>query len=210
MDCLTFITKLVEALAWPATVVLVAFMSRKQVLELIPSLRELTLPGGIAARFEGKLEALHIVAASKSDSGAPELSREVVSADLNVRYSVAAAQTVPPEADVIATEYNPAGVVMEVWQQVEAKIREILVDTKIKTFLTLPEYPVDLINTLREHGLASQNTLAVLEGLRKLRTVAAHAKGNEITKDSATRYHTLASWAVASLHATAEMYKNKK
>jgi hypothetical protein len=45
MDWLTFITKIVEALAWPGTVIVVLFLIRKELPEIARNLRKFKFKG---------------------------------------------------------------------------------------------------------------------------------------------------------------------
>lgn len=203
MDWLTFFTKITEALAWPLTVLVIAFIFRKQVLNLIPSLKELTLPGGVAARFEGKLETLEIVATSAPPSETTEATTPV-SANLDAQFSVAESSIPSVATDPVAAEYNPNGVVMEAWKDLESKIRMILVASRVCTILTTPDTPEELIRALRRHKLASPTALATLEGLLKLRNEVAHSKGEVVPKESAIKYVNLVGFAIAALQVSAD------
>ena len=57
MDWLTFISKLIGDLAWPAVVVCLLLLLRPYLGGLAQRLEELTLPGGARAKFRDDLEA---------------------------------------------------------------------------------------------------------------------------------------------------------
>ncbi|MVT29174.1 hypothetical protein GO496_14535 [Acidovorax citrulli] len=52
MDWLTFISKLIDSIAWPVAAVLLGLIFRKKLAELLPLLRKVKAAGPLEAEFE--------------------------------------------------------------------------------------------------------------------------------------------------------------
>src|SRR5438128_6686821 len=71
MDWLTFLATIITGLAWPAAIVVLAFVFRKALVALIPSLRELEY-GKFKLKFERELSE----AARRAERAALPVSRQ--------------------------------------------------------------------------------------------------------------------------------------
>lgn len=56
MDWLTFVSKVIEATAWPLAVLILVFKFSDRFRELLGNLTEFNLPGGISGKFEAPLQ----------------------------------------------------------------------------------------------------------------------------------------------------------
>lgn len=73
MDTLTFISKLLEILAWPGTVVTLVLLLRKELRQLIPLLRKLKA-GPVEAEFEREIASIEQAAQPPALPPAPSSS----------------------------------------------------------------------------------------------------------------------------------------
>lgn len=201
-DLLKFLSELAAALAWPVAAVLIVNLFRKEIIERIPRLAELTLPGGLSAKFnEGmdKVEAeLQVIAPAEtekaviSDEQPPSAhSRTLAEHDLSASPSAqsnTAATVAPP--DKAALNANPAGVVMEAWQRLDQILRLLASHA-----LDLPEKHLPtsyVVANLRNNGYMSHEEELLLLELIDLRDLAAHSSSQSINAKEAKRFVSVA------------------
>lgn len=180
MDYLTFISKLVEALAWPIALLVIVGMFRERLQAMIPLLKKISLPGGVEAEFESKLEKLELVADGAKDDSRPKIELPV---------------------DKIALRVNPTGVVMEKWKDVEAAARALLSRNGGNRLVALMVRPVQLGKELVRLGLIDAEQAGWFSELRTLRNMAAHNLVS-ITEDQVARYVLLADQLIGSMAET--------
>jgi hypothetical protein len=187
MDWLTFISAMTSAIAWPLVVFFIAFILREKILALIPSLREVTMPGGFAAKFESKLESIEI-----NNPDAPTLANTVDGPANDVL-------TLAPisEVDPLALQYHPTGVVMESWKEVESAARTLL---KLKVENADENIPASKVFTeLDKNDLLTSKDREILEELRVLRNMVAHTPDVWIAPSQAERFKLLSTRLVQRL-----------
>lgn len=66
MDWLKFISEMTASLAWPVAAVTVVCVFRRGILQRLPDLSKLSLPGGISAEFTNELESVEAVIADRA------------------------------------------------------------------------------------------------------------------------------------------------
>ncbi|AGZ30754.1 hypothetical protein NCM_02314 [Burkholderia pseudomallei] len=98
MDWLTFVSKVIEATAWPLAVLILVFKFSDRFRELLGNLTEFNLPGGISGKFEAPLQ------------NAEHLARQ-----LELTFIGEGGVEFTP--DPIALNANPTGVIMEAWKE---------------------------------------------------------------------------------------------
>ncbi|KWF68378.1 hypothetical protein WL92_25810 [Burkholderia multivorans] len=191
MDGLEFTSKVIEAVAWPATIVVLVFKFSDRFRDLLGTLTEVTLPGGISGKFRIPLD------------NAEEIAR-----DLDLPAPGDAQADAPP--DPIALRANPTGVIMEAWKDLEAMGAELITaipragrDTEIAR----GKLGKNVLNDLQSLELIPDREIALLQELRAIRNRAAHSTKQRPTPEEAERFAELvgslkAAWLVriASQH----------
>lgn len=147
LDWLGFVLGLFQATAWPISAIVIAFLFRKQIQELLARVRK----GKIGpAEFE-------------FEQGVRELVEEV-------------APTVPvpspSAAEVASAVANPRAVILEVWIKLEAAVKQVAIARDV----SLPRGKSSLyqVRMLNKVGILSEEDLALYNELRVLRNQAAH------------------------------------
>lgn len=191
MDRLTFISKMTEALAWPLVALIIVLVFKRRLLALVPSLRKLSLPGGVEAEFESKLERLEIEP--------NPLAVESELADPGV--TVAPTATTAP-VDAMALRANPTGVVMEKWKEVEAAARNIILrSTDVNRLFVSAMNSLQIGRELRRGNLLTLEQIEWFNELRALRNLAAHSQ-ETIPAEQVERYVALADQFIRSIAMT--------
>jgi len=181
MDWLTFISKLIEAVAWPVAVLVIVKTFKKQLLALAPALKKLSFPGGLEAEFESKLEKLEVD---------PEL-------DANAGTSPVVQPTLP--VDTTALRANPTGVVMEKWKEIEAAARTLISRSPgANRLYVISLNSHQLGKELLRRELITSEQAGWFSELRALRNMAAHSQLS-ISPDQVERYVELANRLLGSL-----------
>lgn len=177
MDPLTFISKLIESLAWPGVVVAALLLFRGGLTELIPLLRRLKYKE-FELDFERRLERLQ----QQVEPGAPEPARSDAPAQL---LNLARAA---PRVGVIAA-----------WLELE----EELVKALGRRGFTLTDQqrflPERLIRAAISAQLIPENIARALRDLAELRNKALAAPDASLTADLAVQYASLAADVAAKL-----------
>ncbi|MBD8630783.1 hypothetical protein IFT74_05300 [Oxalobacteraceae sp. CFBP 8755] len=202
-DLLKFLSEFITAIAWPMAAGFIVNLFRKEIIERIPRLAELTLPGGLSARFnEGlaKVEAeLEVSNPTNGETNSevthqlptPAPTTEPIENNLsgsNSEQSNASAVTVPP--DHVALKANPAGVVMEAWQRLDQILRLLASQAFNLPTKNLPTSYV--VANLRSNGYMSHEEETLLLELIKLRDLAAHSSSKSINSREAKRFVSVA------------------
>lgn len=194
MDCLQFISSLVNSLAWPAITVIVLFKFKKEIIKLIPAIQRLKV-GALEADFVKELskvaEAVEQAVSTLPDATTGieveldgNLTREgdkLPTADLREFFE--------PEPDSTALRINPTGVVMESWKELDATIREIA--ARIPPLIDKPRHQMRVILQMLEAAkLINADEVKSIFELQRLRNTAAHTT-EVISAESARQFMEL-------------------
>jgi hypothetical protein len=174
MDWLTFITKIVEALAWPGTVVVVLFLIRRELPQIVRNLRKLKIKG-VELEFG---EAAKAVASEAKDA--------VPSDDANTRLPGQSRHELAERLNSIA-EFAPRAAILEAWLQVEAAAVDVIRKRSSPNLKSLPG-PMRLRDSLMKIEVLNSKQLAVFENLRILRNEAVHLAEAQFTRASVENY----------------------
>lgn len=174
MDWLTFISKLVEALAWPAVVVGVLVFLGKELPNIVRTLRKLKFKD-IEMEFGEAVTALaaetkRAVPAAKSDAKVLGQPEDVVRSRLRA-----------------VAELSPRAAILEAWLQVEAAAAEFI-RKRGSTSLTSMPGPLRILDGLRHAGVLTPPQEAAFEHLRRLRNEAVHTPEAEFTSVAVSTY----------------------
>jgi len=166
------VIQLVDALAWPVTVLLLARLFRSELRGVLTRLSRLKYKG-VEATFERELEAIEA---------------EV--------EAIPGRRALPPSADVDddrvlrLAAISPRASITEAWREVELATMRAAQAQRIDVAGPIAE--TRALRTLVAQGRVSEDVLPIYDRLRRLRNQAAHAQDFEIDADEAQRYASLA------------------
>ena len=162
LDWLSFIVRMVEALAWPGCVVLVVLMFKDRIGKLIDRLKSFKGPGGFEATLHDiktKADDINLPQPDELESGPAEHAESSES-----RY------------DRIA-ERSPDAAVLEIWRDVENAVAELFRRARN----TNPDSSHDHQRLLREmvgEGKLEKEVLEIYLRLRAIRNDIAHSEAS--------------------------------
>ena len=154
MDLLTFISTLIDSLAWPLAAVTLGLVFRRQVTLLLPFVRRVKA-GPLEAEFEREVRELRTTA----DSAASQ----------NPASKPAWQDGVEQLAQV-----NPRSAIMEAWRQTEATLVRAIQSHDSSLSERDLRSTREVLRILGEHGMATPEEAAMLNQMRFLRNQAAH------------------------------------
>jgi hypothetical protein len=174
LDHFTFITKLVEALAWPlASIILIALL-RKEIRLLLPTLRKLKA-GPVEAEFE---------------RGTALLKAELPQQPKASEALATSTSTLPSE--------SPRAAVLEAWLSLEAAAHEALAlrTTKNHGPSAMTSRPTlrNLAQSLEGSGLLHQGQINLFKELLHLRNEVVHTLEFAPTQEAILRYVETANY----------------
>jgi len=171
VDWLTFIVKVIDALAWPVIVLIAAFLFRRPVIELIPALQRL------------RIKNIEM-----------EFNRDLNKLEQHVLFPIPVREQLPkPEKDTLERLQRiaataPIAALFGAWREVEAAAA----DAGSRHGITATGGLWELFEGLRNQKVLDSTQVETLEALRKLRNKVAHAREGEVTEDQALRYVEIA------------------
>lgn len=188
MDWLTFITKLVDALAWPVVALVLGLVFRRKLLALIPTLRKLKA-GPVEAEFE--------LAAKQALANAEEVQTESTAEE-----PARLAQTVrSSDHEVIAklreARGDPAGAILEGWAKVDGELFRL--GLQMGTVVDPLENTGKVYSAVISSGILPVQTTSLVKELRDLRNQVAHVKVSP-TSEAAQDYLLAVDRAVELIH----------
>lgn len=174
MDWPTFISTIVAALAWPATLLIFFFIIRKELPAIAKSLR----------RFKYKDVELEFGETAKAIAG------EVKEVVPETKPNIMIAGHSKPESQARLEQFaeiSPRAAILEAWLQVEAAAADVLRKKGIGLTSSFPG-PLRLRESLQKGGILNPRQVAVFEQLRALRNDAVHVADAEFTKLAVASY----------------------
>ena len=180
MDPLTFISKLVESLAWPISSIMLVLLLRKELKVLLPFVKRLKA-GPVEAEFDRDTKEIQ----KNIQSDAAQKSTDIKSA---------------PSKELLLqlAEVHPRSAVLEAWLRVEAAAK-VALDKKtgpvvVSGIRTNRKSIVALAEDLRQNEILHEGQLNIFHELRNLRNEVVHVQGFTPTEDAVTRYIDAASY----------------
>jgi hypothetical protein len=175
MDNQTLV-QLISSIAWPLTVIIVAFMFRQEIRKIASRLSTLSY-GDMKAEFEKSLNKLEQdiqdlpskQTVTKQERG--ENDKETFNSYERLRR---------------IAEISPRAAIMEAWRDIEVTTKKVTDAYGISTQGQIAG--VRAINELVQKHLLPSSVLSVYEQMRRLRSRAAHAADFAISADEAERY----------------------
>lgn len=179
MDYLTFISKLVDALAWPAAALIAAFFLREELKALIPYIKRLKL-GGMEAEFERILQEASEDLPPQVIEPEPSLSRK--------------------QELIQLARSNPRDAIIAAWTGIEIAVRRAALQT-------IPGSPTPDVSTavramraLVQHNVVTSAEDKLFQDLRGLRNqVVMYDNSFTLQEATAQKYIELATGLEARL-----------
>jgi hypothetical protein len=183
MSWLEFIASLVRALAWPIVVLLIAFIFRKKITELLSERITRLRAGPLELEWERQVSETQ---AELEEAGAtPPATNDLTD----------------PAMRALA-ERSPSAAVVEAFAQIEHALRSLATSW-------LPDEDTDRLGGLRlarllqQHDVLPEETVRAVEGLTVLRNLSAHGRAGDLTVERAVEYLALAQAVLFAIDQTA-------
>jgi hypothetical protein len=174
MDFLTFLSKVVEAIAWPATVLILLAILRKELPLIAKSLRRLKYKDFVF-EFDAATQAI-----------ADEVKQAVPTPEKQISLMGNPKGAAQAKLEAIA-ELAPRAAILEAWLQVEAAAADVIRNKGLATLTSFPG-PLRLREGLQKGGILNSRQVAIFEQLRTLRNEAVHVPDAEFTKLAVASY----------------------
>ncbi|TBR07498.1 MAG: hypothetical protein EPO47_11175 [Rugosibacter sp.] len=186
MDSLTFISKLIESLAWPLSLVIVAWLMRAELRELLRLVKKLKA-GPVEAEFDREVRSLRV---------------EIETREPTAPTTPATRAQTDPLLELAAR--HPRAAILEAWRAVEvallrlANSRDLLPPGLDKT----PSRHV--IGVITKDHLLAPEEIALYYDLRNLRNQAAHATDFDPSEIAALDYVELSKGFINAANQAAQ------
>lgn len=175
MDGFTFTTEIVKAIAWPISVVILVFIVRKPIFDLIPLIKKFKYKA-LELEFSQEMQSLKVVAedafvehvGNKADNSKPSIALDLVS-------------------------FSSRAAIIEAWIELEAAAIEVAgsfwnQDGKVvlRNYSKLGDY-------LHQSKVLDDKQLTIFNKLRELRNKSAHIETLNLSENDARAYIEMAS-----------------
>jgi len=175
------ITKIIDILAWPITMVIVVALLRSPLTELVPTLKKLKYKD-LEVEFER--EANKIL--SEAERDLPEIPKKTKpeSEESRVLFSI--------------ERQEPSIEILQSWRNIELRLRKLAENNKLKAEKSIKA----LVIELESNKLISYETAHVLLDLAALRNKVAHADEEVITYETSSAFIETTNRVMASINKT--------
>ena len=186
MNVLEFLSTIVQALAWPVSVILIVYILKKPFTELVKGVSKLKYQD-LEIDFSEKLA---LIDKNISDKNKLHTEKEYIKPEE------------AEEAEEIETIANisPSSAILMAWRLVENEMKEAIIRLAISVDYSLDNLPYRNLKLLMDYNLIDRDTANAINDLRKLRNNAAHATEN-ITTNTALRYYNIAKEVIVILRS---------
>lgn len=188
MDWLTFVSKLIEALAWPSVALVLGLVFRKKLLDLIPAIRKFKA-GPLEAEFELAAKEIRASAAEASAQSTPAASGELEGRREEGRKEIV--------ASLLNARSDPTGMILEAWAKVDGELFRLghqlgdIIDPLTST--------TKVYQSVMSSDVLPEETRRLIRELRDLRNKVAHVKVVP-TSDAAQDYVLAVDRVVEMIH----------
>ena len=174
MDWLTFFSSAINSLAWPATLIVLLILIRKQLPQIAKSLRRL------------KYKDIEVEFGETAKAIANEVKAIVPAAQAENKIAGQEKDEVKARLEAIA-ELAPRAAILESWLQVETAAADVIRQNNLGASTIYPG-PMRLRDSLFKGGILNNRQIAIFEKLRTLRNEAVHVPEAEFTKAAVSNY----------------------
>lgn len=163
MDWLTFISKLIDSMAWPVAAVLLGLIFRKKLADLLPLLRKVKA-GPLEAEFE---IATKQVLASTAELASKERKPDAPQIEDKILLEETASK-------LLTARSEPTATIIEGWSTLDGELHKLGRQTGINRDPLLNE--AKLYREVMDSDVLPIETKSLVHDLRQLRNQVAHAK----------------------------------
>jgi len=175
MDGYTFTTEIVKALAWPISTIVLVFLLRKPIIELVPLMKKLKYKE-LELEFSQEIKTLKSEVTESSNFGAATVT---VSEPTNSKA-----------LELIS--FSTRAAIMEAWIEVEVAATEVASsfwgESPSETMRSLPR----LGEYLHQCKVIDDKQLSTFHKLRQLRNKVAHAQAINLNEEDAKSFVIMA------------------
>jgi hypothetical protein len=183
MDWLTFTSKVIGDIAWPATAFGAVLLFRKPIKALLAIVSKVKV-SPVEVEFDRKLQ----IAKEEAKSELPQIEPDI--------------DHLPSLIDTLAiklAEVSPRAAVMEAWRHVEVAALRAAKSLVPEGSFTNETMTFRAMRALAKPGVLPDTILDLMRRLRSLRNDAAHAADFALSTSSAIEYFHLAAQVVGYL-----------
>ncbi len=189
MDVLTFISTIINSLAWPIIILVLVILFRKPLLNLVPFLERLKYKD-FELQFSRDIQ----------------LAKDVANAEIPIENQEREILSIPDDKTQKLIEVSPSSAIVESWKQIE----EIAFKKLQQLYKSNPRKLRRLtartaIHDLMYNGILIPPAERLLENLYSLRNQAVHAPSFTISKENALEYNVLANRVKKQIDAITEL-----
>lgn len=174
VDWLTFVSRVIEALAWPAAFLAVLLVVRKELPEIVRSLRKL------------KFKDVELEFGTEAKAVAAEAKEAIPPSKPNIRLAGRPREEMALRLAAIA-ELSPRAAILESWLQVEAAAADVIRERSTSPVSSMPG-PIRLRDGLIRLKVLNAKQADIFENLRDLRNKAVHFPDAEFTKAAVSSF----------------------
>lgn len=178
MDWLTFITKIVEALAWPLVVLYVLIKFKEKLIALIPKLNKLEA-GPLKAEFrEETAKVLAEIETVRIQENVPPNLADVPTDDNQARFHIdhVRPKKKPEQLTKSFTFAEPSAAILIAWDNVEIALLNRVAELGVYVPPQLTDSPTAWLRALRKEERISHEVYMLVNELYELRSRVAHGK----------------------------------
>lgn len=194
MDWVTFLSNLIDSLAWPSVVVVAVILLRRPLAGLLPLLRHAKYKD-LEFHFGQKLDELERRA---DDADIPETAERPAWV-----YESPDEWTFGDYIERLAI-VSPRVAISEAWRHVELALR----GSAERLGKPLPRHVVGVARLLRSEGWLPRDAVGLLEDLRVLRNQAVHARDFDLDTEQAIEFSKLAERLIATIQVETHRQPN--
>lgn len=177
MDKLTLISKLVESLAWPIAICILAFMLKADLGRALSNIRKLKYKG------------------TEIDFGKEMKDTSTVATQTGELKNI----DIPSDSSDELALLSPRGAVIESWLNIEKSLYEFALRHGIEVASKKPFRVQNVMWHNQDYGSLGKGTIEILERLRRLRNEAVHLQDSNISHESAREYQSLSKRVIQAI-----------
>ena len=170
MNILEFISKIIESIAWPVSIIILGIVLKNPIKSLIPLLTKLKYKD-IELQFGNDLTNL----TEKVNQELANVQNKPETDDLR-------------ERTMSIIQVSPKSAIIEVWRDLERVIVGISTRNKVDLDRNLLKKPIKLAETLLKEKLIDETQYSIIEDMRILRNKVVHYEKEQITAENALEY----------------------
>jgi len=174
MDILTFISKIIDSLAWPATVAIATFLVRSQLPEIARSLKSI------------KYKDFEMIFEREIKEAAAEVKAALSAWDAAVKpgFKFDEASSLHVAA---VSHYSQSAAMLEAWLRVESAAADFAAKFQPGSALKYPS-PLKLKEMLIKAGVFDARQAEAFDSLRKIRNQLVHVMNSQFSEDTVAEY----------------------